>query len=236
LLQTQSSRHNKEQEEKGGVSKVNGSLQKRDNLVRYSGNQLDASNPERMKGKKREMPKKKKISVLKSAILEERALRRNLRVTQEQAQNVHMKSESSQKHADVTVNNSSHEISVDSSVKQIAQGTFISENMESEKLCVSQTVSFEEATGDNINKVKDLNSTEILDLTYYVQEKLSLSTNDEARMLSRNMSHVPENAQEMIMKTEAQEDNCTEVLSGSPKHDCTDVFQRFSVHSRKFRE
>jgi hypothetical protein len=212
-------------------------VQKRDDIVQYSGNQLDASNPERKRGKKKEVPKKKKITVLKSAILEERALRCKLRALQEQAQNVNMQPDSSQMQADITVSSSTHEMTIDSGVKQIAQNPPLSETKENEDFCVTETVLFEEVTGsDNIKRAEDLNSTEILDLTQHIQEKLSLSTDDQAKVLLQNVSDVPDNAQEMIRKTEAQEDNCTVVLSGSPKHGCTGVIQRFPVHSRRFRE
>lgn len=212
-------------------------VQKRGNAVRYSGNQLDASNPERKRGKKSEVPKKKKISVLKSAVLEERALRRNLRTSREQAQNLNIHSESSQKKADVTVTNSPHEMRTYASVKQTVSNTPLTETTETRDLCVTGSVLFEEVMGGGNNKkAGDLNSTEIVDLTHLIREKLNLSSDDQAKMLLQNVSEVPENAQEMIQKTEMQEDNCAMILSGSLKHCCTDVIQRLPVHSRRFRE
>ncbi|KAJ4425776.1 hypothetical protein ANN_27401 [Periplaneta americana] len=64
--------------EQRGVSHTSSRVQKRE-IVRYTGNQLDSSNPERKRGKKKEVPKKKKLTVLKSAILEQRTLRRRLK-------------------------------------------------------------------------------------------------------------------------------------------------------------
>ncbi|PSN47594.1 hypothetical protein C0J52_04560 [Blattella germanica] len=61
-----------------------GRVQKRDiGSVHYSGNQLDASNPQRKRGKVKERPKKKKLSNLKIAILEGRALRKRLKAVTE---------------------------------------------------------------------------------------------------------------------------------------------------------
>ncbi|KAJ9579554.1 hypothetical protein L9F63_004739 [Diploptera punctata] len=56
-----------------------GRVQKRNaSTSSYFGNQLDASNPQRKRGKMREVPKRKKLTSLKCAILENRALRRRL--------------------------------------------------------------------------------------------------------------------------------------------------------------
>ncbi|XP_021940353.1 selenocysteine insertion sequence-binding protein 2 isoform X2 [Zootermopsis nevadensis] len=238
LIKTQPSRCNRGQGEKGGMSKVGRWVQKGDSRVWYSGNQLDASNPERKRGKKKEVPKKKKVTVLKNAILEERALRQKLRASREQTQDVNVQPESSQEQVDgIAVVNGDDEMTADSWVKRTAPDRAPSKTKESVDLCVTGTDVFEEvAGGGNFKKAGDLNITEILDLTQHVQEKLSLSTDDKAKILLQNISHVPENAQEAIKTTGMQEDDCTVVLPESPKHGCTDVIQRFFVHSRRFRE
>jgi hypothetical protein len=226
-LQTQQARHNKGQGKKGGVLKVNRWVQKRDSPNQCSGNQLDASNPERKRGKKKEVPKKKKNTVLKSAILEERALRRHLRVLQEQGESVNIQFISSQNQSDFTVHNNTHGVTNDSSVKQAVGNNFLSG---------TETVPFGDMTGGNIGKTEGSDSTEILDLTQYLKENLSLTTNVQAETLEQNVSDGPEPAQEMIQKSEMGEGNCTLVLSGSPSRSCTDMLERFSIHSRRFRE
>lgn len=203
-------------------------VQKRESPNQYSGNQLDSSNPERKRGKRKEVPKKKKKSVLKSAILEERALRQQLQVSQQQGESMDIQPISSQEQGDVTVHSNTHGVTNDSTVKQaVGNKNF---------LCGTETVPFGEVTDDNIRKAESPNNTEILDLTQYLKENLSLTTNVQAKTLEQNVSAGHETAQDMIQKTEIGESNCTLALSGSPSHSCTDVFQRFSIHSRRFRE
>ncbi|PNF14760.1 hypothetical protein B7P43_G08341 [Cryptotermes secundus] len=228
LIKTQPAKCNKSQGENGGVLKVNRWVQKKESPNQYCGNQLDASNPERKRGKKKEVPKKKKNSVLKSVILEERAVRQQLQVLRKQGQSVDIQSVSSQEQGDVTVHSNAHAVTNDSSVKQaVGNKNF---------LCVAETVPFGEVTSCNVKKAESPNSTEILDLTQYLRENLSLMTNVQVETLEQNVSAGPETAQDMIQKTEVGEGNCTLALSGSPSHSCTDVLQRFSIHSRRFRE
>jgi hypothetical protein len=203
-------------------------VQKRESPNEYCGNQLDSSNPERKRGKKKEVPKKKKNSVLKIAILEERALRQRLQVLRQQGQSVDTQSISSQEQGDVTVHSNPHRVTNDSSLKQaVGNKNF---------LCGTEIVPFGEVTSGNTRKAESPNSTEILDLTQYLKENLSLKTNVQAETLEQNVSAGPETAQDKIQKTEMREGDCTLALSGSPSHSCTDVLQRFSIHSRRFRE
>lgn len=203
-------------------------VQKREGPNQYSGNQLDSSNPERKRGKRKEVPKKKKNSVLKSTILEERALRQQLRVLRQQGQSVDMQSISSQEQGDVTVHSNTHGVTNDSSMKQaVGNKNFV---------YGTETVPLGEVTSDNIRKSECPNSTEILELTQYLKENLNLTTNVQAETLEQNVSAGPETAQDMIQKTEMGEGDCTLALSGSASHSCMDVLQRFSIHSRRFRE
>lgn len=52
---------------------------KKDLSLRLAGNQLDSSNPERKKGKMREVPKEKKPTLLKRVILKERETKKHIR-------------------------------------------------------------------------------------------------------------------------------------------------------------
>lgn len=52
-------------------------LKKQVNII--SGNELDSANPKRSRGKKREVPKRRKLTKLKLAIIQEREMKRNLR-------------------------------------------------------------------------------------------------------------------------------------------------------------
>jgi len=215
---------------------VSRQVQKRDSVVQYSGNQLDASNPERKRGKKKEVPKKKKITALKNAILEGRKLRHHLRELQEKAESVDLQLESSQKQDNVTASSSAHtEVKNNSILKQVAQSELMSGTSEFQNLCVTEIMSFGEVTDGNVKKAEDVNNTEILDLTQYLQ-KVSLNTNVQTKIHEQTVSCVPESAQEMIHKTEMGDDNCNLVFSGSSPSGYTDVLQRPSVHSRKFRE
>jgi len=212
LFQAQPSRHNKGQAEKGNVSKVKSQTQKRDDLICYSGNQLDASNPERKRGKKREVPKKKKKSVLKSAILEERALRR-CQALQEQSENVDVQQEGG-----VTVDSSTCVSDTVLSGAEEIQGC----------LCVTESG---EVTGD-----EGVNSTEVLNLTESLKENLSLDTSRRATTPSEDVSDGPESTEETLCKVERGEGNCTDVPSGLLPHGFMEDLRRPSVHSRKFRE
>ena len=215
MLQAQPSRHNKGQAEKGSMSKVKSQTQKRDDLICYSGNQLDASNPERKRGKKREVPKKKKKSVLKSAILEERALRRH-QALQEQSESVDV-----QKEGDV-----------DSST--CISDTVLS-GAEEIQGCLCGTEGGE-VTGAGVRKDEGVSITEILNLTESLKENLSLNMSCKATTLSEDVSDRPESTEEMMCKVEREEGNCTDVPSGLLPHGFTEDLWRLSVHSRKFRE
>jgi hypothetical protein len=217
FLQAQPSRYNKTQGEEGSVSKVVSRTQKRDDVIRYSGNQLDASYPERKRGKKREVPKKKKISVLKSAILGERALRRQLHTFQEESGRVDLED------SGVTVDSSA---CVNDSVVSGA------EEMRS-CLCVTETG---EVTGDNGSKVEGVNITDVLNLTESLQENLTLGSSHQASALSENVSSGPESTEEMIHKVERGEGNGTVTAAGLLPHGCTEELWRLPVYSRKFRE
>jgi hypothetical protein len=199
------------------VSKVKSQTQRRDDILCYSGNQLDASNPERKRGKKREFPKKKKISVLKSAILEERALRR-CQAFQKQSEIVDV-----QKEGGVTVVSSMcvHD-TVLSGAEEI-QGC----------LCVTESG---EMTGDDVRKDEGVNVTEVLNLTESLKENLSLNESCLDTTLSDGVSDGTESTEEIICKVESGEGNCTVVPSGLLPHGFMEDIWRFSVHSRKFRE
>jgi hypothetical protein len=190
-------------------------VQKRDNPNQYSGNQLDASNPERKRGKRKEVPKKKKNTVLKSAILEERVLRQHLKVLREQEQ------------GDVTVHSNAHGVTNDSCLKQAVRNEAF--------LCDTENIPYGEVTSDNARKAEAPNSAEILDLTQCLKENLSLTTNVQAETLDQNVSDGSETTQ-VVQKTEIGEGNCNLALCRSPSHSCTDMLQSFSIHSRKFRE
>jgi hypothetical protein len=217
FLQAQPSRHNKGQEEKGSVSKVKSQTQKRDDLICYSGNQLDASNPERKRGKKREVPKKKKKSVLKSAVLEERALRRR-QALQEQSESVDV-----QKEGDGTVDSSTCVSDTVLSGAEEIQGC----------VCVTESG---EVTDDNGRKDEDVNITEVLNLTESLKENLSLNTICKATALSEDVSDGPECAEEMMRTVERGEGDCTDIPSGLLPHGFSEDLRRLSVHSRRFRE
>jgi hypothetical protein len=205
-------------------------VQKRESPNQYSGNQLDASNPERKRGKRKEVPKKKKNTVLKGAILEERALRQRLQALREQRESVVTQLLSSlelSELGDVTVHSNIHGVTNDSCLKQAVRNeTF---------LCGTENVLFGEVTSDNVRKTEGLNSAEILDLTQCLKENLSLTPNVQAETLDQNMSDGSETAQ-VIQKTEMGEGNCNLALCGSSSHSCTDMLQTFSIHSRRFRE
>lgn len=199
------------------MSKVKSQSQKRDDLICYSGNQLDASNPERKRGKKREVPKKKKKSVLKSAILEERALRQR-QALQEQPENVDV-----QKEGGATVDSST-----------CVSGTVLSGAEEIQGcLCVTESG---EMIGDDVRKEEGVHITEVLNLTESLKENLSLDTSCRATTLSEDVSDGPELTEEAMCKVERGEGNCTDVPSGLPPHDFMEDLWRPSVHSRKFRE
>lgn len=217
LIKAQPSRHNKGHVEKGSVSNMNSRTQKRDDLIRYSGNQLDASNPERKRGKKREVAKKKKISVLKSVILEERALRRQCQAFQEQSGSVDMQKEDG--------------VTVDSSA--CINDTVLSTAEEIQSLSVSETGA---VTGDNVRKDEGVNITEVLNLTESLKENLSLSTSCQGTTLSEAVSDGLESTEEMMCKVERGESNCTVVPSGLLPHGCMEELWRLPFHSRKFRE
>jgi hypothetical protein len=188
---------------------------------------LDASNPERKRGKTKEVPKKKKNTVLKGAILEERALRQRIQALREQRESVVAQFLSSQELGDVTVHSNTHGVTNDSCVKQAVRNeTF---------LCCTENVLFGEVTSDNVRKTEGLNSADILDLTQCLKENLSLTPNVQAETLDQNMSDGSETAQ-VIQKTEMGEDNCNLALCGSSSHSCTDMHHTFSIHSRRFRE
>jgi len=198
------------------VSKVKSQTQRRDDLICYSGNQLDASNPERKRGKKREVPKKKKKSVLKSAILEERALRQR-KALQEQSESVDV-----EKEGDVTVDS----------------GTCVSDTVLSGAeiqscLCVTESG---EVTGDDVRKDEGVNITEVLNLAESLKENLSLNMSCKALTVSEDVSDGPETTEEMMCKVERGEGNCTDILSGLLPHGFTEDLWRLPVHSRKFRE
>jgi hypothetical protein len=196
---------------------VKSQTQKRDDLICYSGNQLDASNPERKRGKKREVPKKKKKSVLKSAILEERALRRR-QALQEQSESVDV-----QKEGDVTVDSSTCvSDTVVSGAEEIQGCLFVTESGE--------------VTGDDVRKDEGVGITEVLNLTESLKENLSLNTSCKATTLSEDVSDGPESTEEMMCKFERGEGNCTDIPSGLLPHGFTEDLWRLSVHSRKFRE
>lgn len=59
-----------------GESHVKAKASMKQEVVKYSGNILDSDNPERKRGKQREVPKPKKPSNLKQAILQDRAKRK----------------------------------------------------------------------------------------------------------------------------------------------------------------
>ena len=191
--------------------------QKRDDLICYSGNQLDASNPERKRGKQREVPKKKKKSVLKSTILEERALRRR-QALQEQSERVDV-----QKEGGVTVDSSTCiSDTVLSGAEEIQGCLFVTESGE--------------VTGDDVRTDESVNITEVLNLTESLEENLSLNTSCKATTLSEDVSDGPETSEEMMCKVERGEGNCTDVPSGVLPHGFTEDLWRLSVHNRKFRE
>lgn len=199
------------------MSKVKSQTQKRDDLICCSGNQLDASNPERKRGKKREVPKKKKKSVLKSAILEERALRRR-QALQEQSESVDV-----QKGGGVTVDRST-----------CISGTVLSGAEEIQGcLCVTESG---EVTGDDVRKDEGVNITEVLNLTESLRENLSVDTSCRATTLSEDVSDGPESIEEMMCKVERGEGNCTDIPSGLMPHGFTEDLCRPLVHNRKFRE
>ena len=197
--------------------KVKSQAQKRDDVICYSGNQLDASNPERKRGKKREVPKKKKVSVLKSAILEERALRRR-QAFKEQSVSVDV-----QKEGGVTVDSSTCMNDAVLSGAEEIQGC----------LCVTGSG---EMTDDEVRKHEGVNITEVLNLTESLKENLSLSTSCQATTFSEDVSDGLESAEEMICKVEKGEGNCTVDPSGLQPHDFMEDLWRLSIHSRKFRE
>jgi hypothetical protein len=199
------------------VSKVKSQTQKRDDIICYSGNRLDASNPERKRGKKREVPKKKKKSVLKSAILEERTLRR-CRALLEPSESVDV-----QKEGGVTVDSGACVSDTVLSGAEEIQGC----------LCVTESG---EVRDDDVTKDEGVNITEVLILTESLKENLSLGTSGKARTLSEDVSDGPESTEEMMCKAERGEGNCTDVPSGLLPHGFVEDLWRPSVHSRKFRE
>jgi len=195
------------------MSKVKSQTQKRDDIICYSGNQLDASNPERKRGKKREVPKKKKKSVLKSAILEERAWRRRQALL-EPSEGVDV-----QKEGGVTVDSSACVSDTVLSGAEEIQGC----------LCVTETG---EVKDSDVTKDEGVNITEVLILTEALKENLSLGTGGKATALSDG----PESTEETMCKVERGEGNCTDVTSGLLPHGFMEDLWRPSVHSRKFRE
>jgi len=199
------------------MSKVKSQTQKRDDIISYSGNQLDASNPERKRGKKREVPKKKKKSVLKSAILEERAWRRRQALL-EPSEGVDV-----QKEGGVTVDSSACVSDTVLSGAEEIQGC----------LCVTE---IGEVKDNDVTKDEGVNITEVLILTEALKENLSLGTGGKATTLSEDASDGPEPTDEMMCKVERGEGNCTDVPSGLLPHGFMEDLWRPSVHSRKFRE
>lgn len=199
------------------MPKVKGQAQKRDDVICYSGNQLDASNPERKRGKKREIPKKKKISVLKSAILEERALRRR-QAFEGQTVSVDM-----QKEGGVTVDSSTCISDTVLSGAEEIQGC----------LCVTESG---EMTDDEVRKDEGVNITEVLNLTESLKENLSLSMSCQATVFSEDVSDGLESTEEMMCEVERGEGNCTVDPSGLLPHGFTEDLWRLSIHSRRFRE
>jgi hypothetical protein len=199
------------------MSKVKNQTQKRDDIICYSGNQLDASNPERKRGKKREVPKKKKKSVLKSAILEERAWRRRQALL-EPSEGADL-----QKEGGVTVDSSACVSDTVLSGAEEIQGC----------LCVTETG---ELKDNDVTKDEGVNITEVLILTEALKENLSLGTGGKATTLSEDVSDGPESTEEIMCKVERGEGNCTDVPSGLLPHGFMEDLCRPSVHSRKFRE
>jgi hypothetical protein len=199
------------------VSKVKSQTQKRGDIISYSGNQLDASNPERKRGKKREVPKKKKISVLKNVILEERALRRR-RAFQEQLDVVDV-----QKEGGVTV------VSGTCIGDTVLVGTEEIQGC----LCVGES---RELTGDDVRKDEAANVTEVLNLTESLKENLSLNASCLDTALSEDVSGGMESTEEMICEVESGEGNCTVVPSGLLPRGLVEDILRLSFYSRKFRE
>jgi hypothetical protein len=199
------------------VSKVKSQTQKRDDIICYSGNQLDASNPERKRGKKREVPKKKKKSVLKSAILEERTLRRRQALL-EPSESVDV-----QKEGGVIVDSGACVSDTVLSGAEEIQG----------RVCVTES---EEVTADDVSKDEAVNITEVLILTESLKENMSLGTGGKATTLSEDVSDGPESTEEMLCEVERGEGNCTDVPSGLLPHDFMEDLWRPSVHGRKFRE
>jgi hypothetical protein len=178
---------------------------------------LDASNPERKRGKKREVSKKKKISVLKSVILEERALRQQHRAFHDQSGSVGVQEEGG-----VTADSSAGINDAVLSAAGEIQGCS----------CVTDTG---EVTGDDIRKDEGVNITEVLNLTESLKENLSLSRSCQTTTLS-DVSDGLECTEEMISKVDRGGGNCTMVPSGLLQHGVMEELWRLSVHSRKFRE
>jgi hypothetical protein len=200
------------------VSKVKSQTRKRGDILSFSGNQLDASNPERKRGKKREVPKKKKISVLKNVILEERALRRR-KAFQEQSDVVDV-----QKEGDVTV------------VSGMCIGDTVLVGAEEVQGCSFVTESGE-VTGDDIRKDETVSVTEVLNLTESLKENLSLNASCLDTTPSEDVSDGMESTEEMICKVESGEGNCTDVPSVLlPPRGLDEDVWRLSFHGRKFRE
>jgi hypothetical protein len=199
------------------MSKVKSQTQKRDDLICYSGNQLDASNPERKRGKKREVPKKKKKSALKSTILEERALRRR-QALQEQSESVDV-----QKEGGVTVDSSTCISDTVLSGAEEIQGC----------LCATENG---EVTGDGVRKDEGVNFIEVLNLTESLKEDLSLNMSCKDTALAEDVSDGLESTEETMCKVERGEGNCTNIPSGLLLRGFTEDLWRLSVHSRKFRE
>jgi len=214
------------------MSKVKSQTQKRDDLICYSGNHLDASNPERKRGKKREVPKKKKKSVLKSAILEERALR--CQALQEQSESVDV-----QKEGGGTVDSSACvSDTILSGAEEIQGGLCVTERGEvtGDDVRKDEGVNIAEVTGDGVREGEGVNTTAVSNLTESFEENLCLDTSRKAAALSEDMSGGPESAEETMCKVERGEGNCTDVPSGLLPRGFTEDLWRPSVHSRKFRE